>query len=70
MKLITQLAKHFDIQVPRNQDVKSTTFLKNSKEKMQTKLFRVMNKSNNVELDFKREKFLHYKGFVGRGNNS
>ena len=70
MKLINQLAKHFDIQVPRNTDIKSTSFLRMSKEKMQVKLFRVLNKSNNIELDFKREKFQHYKGFIGRGNNS
>jgi hypothetical protein len=41
-----------------------------SKEMMQTKLFLALNKSNAVDLDFKREKFQHYKGFIGRGNNS
>jgi len=70
VKLISQLAKQFDIMMPSNNDIKSTSFLRLSKEKMQTKLLNVLNKSNGIELDFKREKFQHYKGFIGRGNNS
>ena len=33
-------------------------------------LERRLNKANGIELDFKRENFSHYKGYIGRGNNS
>ena len=41
-----------------------------AKEKMHGKLFSVLNNSNSVKCDFKRENFKQYKMYVGRGNNS
>jgi hypothetical protein len=64
------LARQLDIQMPRNNELKSKNFLKISKEKMHDRLFSTLNKSNGIELDFKREHFKNYKGFIGRGNNS
>ena len=37
---------------------------------MLLRLYETLNKSNNVVLNFKRQNFQHYKGFVGRGNNA
>jgi hypothetical protein len=70
VNMIAGLCKQLGIQMPRNNDLKSKNFLRQSKEKMWQKLFATLNKSNGVELDFKRERFTHYKGFIGRGNNS
>jgi len=33
-------------------------------------LYEAINQANGVELNFKRQNFAHYKGFVGRGNNA
>ena len=43
--------------MPRNCDFKSKNFLKLSKEKMYGRLYATLNKSNDVLLDFKRERF-------------
>jgi hypothetical protein len=37
---------------------------------MLRKLYDSLNQANRLELNFKRQNFSHYKGFVGRGNNA
>lgn len=70
IEAIAKLARSLNIQMPRNNDIRSKNFLRMCKEKMYTKLYKTINKANGIELDFKRENFSHYKGYIGRGNNS
>ena len=37
---------------------------------MLIKLYETLNASNDIKLNFKRQNFQHYKGFIGRGNNA
>ena len=58
------------INIPKNNDLRSKAFLCHAKEQMLKLLFDALNKENEVDLKFKRSSFIHYKGFVGRGNNA
>jgi hypothetical protein len=70
MQLVATSAKNLGINIPKNNDFKSKNFLKVSKEMMHTRLWITLNKANNVNLNFKRERFQQYKCFIGRGNNA
>lgn len=70
MQVVQGLAKQLQIQLPKNGDLRGKAFICHSKEQMLTRLFETVNKSNNIELHFKRSLFQHYRGFIGRGNNS
>jgi hypothetical protein len=52
--VVTNLAKQLDIELPKNNDFKSKTFVKHCKEKLNLKLFGVLNKANGINLDFNR----------------
>jgi len=67
--VIASLARVLNIPLPKNNDYKSKIFLMQSKEKISTLLFNCLNSSNEIDLQFKREGFQHYKGYIGRGNN-
>ena len=57
MALVAQIAKSLGIYLPKNNDFKSKAFLNTSREMMYTRLWVTINKSNDVELNFKRERF-------------
>ena len=70
MPAVQNLAKQLQITLPKNGDLRGKAFICHAKEQMLHKLFETVNKSNKVELHFKRSLFQHYRGFIGRGNNS
>ena len=70
MPTVQSLARQLQVTLPKNNDLRSKAFICHAKEQMLTKLFETLNKSNGIELKFKRSLFQHYKGFIGRGNNS
>ena len=52
--VVTSLAKQLQIKLPKNNDLRSKAFICHAKEQMLVKLFESLNKSNLVELYFKR----------------
>lgn len=70
MATVQSLAKQLQISLPKNGDLRSKAFICHAKEQMLTKLFDTLNRSNEIELDFKRQLFQHYRGYIGRGNNA
>ena len=70
MKVVNLLADQLQVLIPKNNDLRSKAFLCHAKEQMLRCLYETINQSNKVELNFKRQNFSHYKGFVGRGNNA
>ena len=70
MAVVQSLAKQLQITLPKNGDLRGKAFVCHAKEQMLIRLYETLNRSNGVELNFKRGLFQHYKGFIGRGNNS
>jgi len=54
MAVVTSLAKQLQITLPKNNDMRSKAFICHAKEQMLVKLYEALNKSNLVELHFKR----------------
>ena len=57
MVAVQSLAKQLQITLPKNGDLRSKAFICHAKEQMLTKLFETLNKSNGIELNFKRQLF-------------
>ena len=70
MAVVASLAKQLQVILPKNNDLRSKAFICHAKEQMLLKLFETLNRSNYVDLNFKRQNFQLYRGFIGRGNNS
>lgn len=54
MAIVSNLAKQLHIVISKNNDLRSKAFICHAKEQMLVKLFETLNKSNGVDLHFKR----------------
>lgn len=74
---IMSLARQLKIEVPKNLGAlemqalfKSKQFIVHAKAQILQRLNSVVNKENDMELNFERSLFQFYKCYIGRGNNA
>lgn len=71
------MARQLKIEVPKNLGAndmqalfKSKQFVVQVKAQILQKLYSLMNKENDMNINFERSQFQFYKCYVGRGNNA